>query len=1585
MATAPPIPPPRPRPLHRSGLAWALSVLVLLGAPRLDAHSRDLYLIQYALVSQTATADGTDYVFRARLFNIGAPVPGATATLTGASPAATVLDGTLTFGPVGRFGTAWSTDTAAIRRHGRWLDVIRDFRWVIDVATGNRAPQAAAGPDQTAALFDRVVLDGSASTDPDGDPLTYRWAFVSTPPGSAAVLADAGSVRPEFVVDAPGRYVVALVVNDGRQDSAPDVVEVSTANGAPIADAGPDQRLVLGAVAQLDGSGSTDPDGDPLTFLWQIVQRPAGSLAVLDDPRAVRPTFVADAAGTYVASLVVSDGQVASAPDTVELTTDNTRPIADAGPDQRVAVGQTVTLDGSGSTDVDGNPLTYAWALVSVPPGSAAALTAPTSVAPRFTADLPGAYVAQLVVNDGLADSDPDTVMVSTSNTRPVAVAGPDQTVTAGQIVTVDGSGSGDADGDPLSFHWTIVSAPAGSVAVLQDPSAAVTTFVADQPGDYALQLVVNDGQLDSVPDALVVSTVNSAPIADAGPDRTDVLPGALVVLDGSGSSDPDGQPLGYAWSLVSRPAGSAAALTDADTPGPSFVADVPGTYVAQLVVNDGFVDSAPDTVSLSTLNLPPTADAGPDQTVPAGATVQLDGGGSSDPEGAPLTVTWTLLTAPAGSTAALSDPAAVAPTFVADLPGQYTAQLVVDDGVQASQPDLVVITATAPLVTVDASDPQASEQGLDPGAFTLSRTGPVGMPLVVDIAIRGTAGNGIDYEAVGSSVTFAAGDAQATVAIVPIADADVEGAETVTLDLVAGLGYDVGAPSSALVTIADGTVPVVTLAANDPDASEAGDPGQFTVTRSGPITSALVVNLEVLGTATPGVDYLPLPATATIAAGAATAVIDVVPVDDAVFEASEGVTLRLLPGGAYLVGTPSVANVTITDDDTLVSVVASDLTASENGSDTAALTFSRAGDTVPALTVAYTVSGSATSAADYVALPGSVTFAPGATDAVVIVTPVDDALLEGPETVTLRLLPGPGYQVGVPDQGGVTILDDERPSVTITVSDGTAGEAGPDPGSFEVTRTGPTTSPLVVALSVGGAATEGVDYQSLGTSLTIPAGASSAQLAVVPIDDSLVEGAEIVTVAIAPGSDYAVVVPGIAALTITDDDLGAVTIDATDPDASEAGLDPGQLTLRRTGDVSAPLDVFLGLGGTVTNTDYEPIGVIVTIPAGAAALAVPVVPRADNVVEGPEQLVVTVLPRVTYVVGAPSSATVTIADDPMVVTLTASAPDAAEAGLVPGAFLLTRTGGNLAASQSVSVAIGGTGVANRDYVVLSGVVTFAAGQAAVTVPVVPLADNLVEGDDTVTMTLNPSVGSTYVVGTPASGTVTIADDPPIVDVLVVDPDASEAGLDPGVVQFRRSGGDTASALNVFFQKSGTATNGSDYVSLGGALSLVVIPAGQTTVTVSVVPVADNLVEPPETAILTLAASTGYVIGAADRGTVTIADDPPVVEIVATDPDASETGPDPGAFTVTRRGGNLAQALTVSFTRSGTATSSSDFVVIPSSLTIPAGQASAVLTITPVDDAVVEGPETVVLTINPSATVVVGASGTATVTIADND
>ena len=93
----------------------------------------------------------------------------------------------------------------------------------------------------------------------------------------------------------------------------------------------------------------------------------------------------------------------------------NSPPVANAGPDQAVFVGATVFLDGSGSSDVDGDPITYSWSLISIPSGSGTTLLNPTTVNPTFVADRPGSYVVQLIVNDGVGSSAPDTVTISAS------------------------------------------------------------------------------------------------------------------------------------------------------------------------------------------------------------------------------------------------------------------------------------------------------------------------------------------------------------------------------------------------------------------------------------------------------------------------------------------------------------------------------------------------------------------------------------------------------------------------------------------------------------------------------------------------------------------------------------------------------------------------------------------------------------------------------------------------------------------------------------------------------------------------------------------------------------------------------------------------------------------------------------------------------------------------------------------------------------------------------------------------------------------------------------------------------------------
>ena len=132
----------------------------------------------------------------------------------------------------------------------------------------------------------------SASTDVDGNALTYQWSFMARPPGSSATIADTAAVVTTFSVDKPGTYVIQLIVHDGSVDSDPDTTTVTTVNSQPVANAGTDQTAPVGATVQLDGGGSSDVDGDALTYTWALTGKPLGSNATISDPDEVNPDLV---------------------------------------------------------------------------------------------------------------------------------------------------------------------------------------------------------------------------------------------------------------------------------------------------------------------------------------------------------------------------------------------------------------------------------------------------------------------------------------------------------------------------------------------------------------------------------------------------------------------------------------------------------------------------------------------------------------------------------------------------------------------------------------------------------------------------------------------------------------------------------------------------------------------------------------------------------------------------------------------------------------------------------------------------------------------------------------------------------------------------------------------------------------------------------------------------------------------------------------------------------------------------------------------------------------------------------------------
>jgi len=376
-------------------------------------------------------------------------------------------------------------------------------------------------------------------------------------------------------------------------------------NLKPSADAGNNQNIKTGSVVRLDASNSRDPEQKSLSYLWAFASLPQSSNASLTNPNAVNPEFTADVNGDYLLSLIVSDGDLVSAISYVRIisSSTNSAPTANAGANQNVTTGSQVMLNGSDSRDADNDNLSFSWQLIR-PANSLAALSSTNAIAPTFNADVDGSYVVSLTVNDGLVSSLVDTALIvsSTANRAPVANAGPNQNVLTGATVNLNASNSMDVNGDNLTYSWVLISKPANSGAALNSINSVSPSFNADIDGNYVVNLSVNDGNLDSLVDSVLISaaSLNGPPVANAGVDQN-VITGDMVNLDGRGSSDPNNDNLNYSWSL-NRPASSAAVLNFNNIAQPSFIADLDGDYLLSLTVNDGSASSQVDTVLIKSI-----------------------------------------------------------------------------------------------------------------------------------------------------------------------------------------------------------------------------------------------------------------------------------------------------------------------------------------------------------------------------------------------------------------------------------------------------------------------------------------------------------------------------------------------------------------------------------------------------------------------------------------------------------------------------------------------------------------------------------------------------------------------------------------------------------------------------------------------------------------------------------------------------------------------------------------------------------------------------------------------------------------------
>jgi len=544
--------------------------------------------------------------------------------------------------------------------------------WVLSSGDGTRTVSVlfkdTSGNWMTTPASDTIVL----AQDSDGDGMLDAWEIAhGLDPNNAN---DAG-------LDADNDGITNIEEYYNRTDPQ------YRYDNAPVVEAGANQQSDPTRIS-LDGSSSSDPNGDVITYIWSQVSGPQVSL---ENAQTKRASFLGIAAGQYTFRLSCSDGKTTSS-DTTTVTINNVAPTVNAGNDVTIDAGQTVTLHAAGQ-DANNNSLGYSWTLVDGP-----SITLPVMNTQNIsiTPQNPGLYKFAVRCSDGVNQSPSDEVYVTANaiNHAPTAEAGVDKDVQFGTRVNLDGRSSSDPDGNPLSYSWAQVSGPQ---ATLYNAQSAQPYFDATLTGTLMFELIVNDGKVNSTPDTVTIRVLkaNNAPIADAGTNMK-VKVGTMVTLDASASTDPDGDILTYRWEQVS---GATVELTGFNTMNPSFTPTVTGVLEFKVVVSDGQA-SAEDSVQITvdSINHVPVAEAGNGIIATIGQKVTLDGCGSYDADGDSLSFIWSQVDGPRVS---LSAPNSVNPSFVSTEIGTYIFELKVYDGKDTSIADTVTISVQEGTVNI--------------------------------------------------------------------------------------------------------------------------------------------------------------------------------------------------------------------------------------------------------------------------------------------------------------------------------------------------------------------------------------------------------------------------------------------------------------------------------------------------------------------------------------------------------------------------------------------------------------------------------------------------------------------------------------------------------------------------------------------------------------------------------------------------------------------------------------------------------------------------------------------------------------------
>ena len=480
----------------------------------------------------------------------------------------------------------------------------------------NKRISVSAGPLQTVTEGETVTLSATGKT-LDGKPISYSWVQLI---GIPVTLSSFNGQQVQFIAPEVGdtekllSFQVTGYSPGNGWANALALVKVLPSNGAPVANAGPDQTVVGNTLVKLEGTG-TDPDGEKLKYSWKQISGPSMEVYERASFSIYFTTPHVSSPQKLVFELTVTDphGNYDTDDVTVTVTNVNSPPRAFAGSDKRVLGGSEVQVVGTG-VDPDGDPLTFKWKQIF---GEYVDFDA---TSPSFTFTAPQVLPTdskrlefQLTVTDPSGKSGTDNVVIFAvpENGAPTANAGPDQTVDENTPVNIMCTGE-DPDNDTITFTWE------SSKVQVTPSNNAIASFIAPavvKDTKITLTCTVSDGRYfssDSMT-VTVVNTLNLDIVADAGQDRI-VNENVKVSLDGSASYDPENQSISYQWTQVS---GEKVTLSSATTAKPSFTSPTVANgeikvLTFELKVFDNNGRSAVDTVTITVdpINSPPEATA---------------------------------------------------------------------------------------------------------------------------------------------------------------------------------------------------------------------------------------------------------------------------------------------------------------------------------------------------------------------------------------------------------------------------------------------------------------------------------------------------------------------------------------------------------------------------------------------------------------------------------------------------------------------------------------------------------------------------------------------------------------------------------------------------------------------------------------------------------------------------------------------------------------------------------------------------------------------------------------------------------------